>query len=92
MQESVRSRASLSEVKMGLDGAHLTATSAVAAALGPIQTHLERELEGVRRHVAALRMGSSAGKDGKSLEGMSKEEVERALSCEQVSGRALQAY
>ena len=73
LQTAVTNRASSTEMKLALDGAHLTATSAVASALGPIQTHLERELEGVRRHVAALRVGRS--KDG--IKDMSGEEVEQ---------------
>ena len=44
-QESIAARASMAEMKVALDGAHLTATSSVAAAMAPIQTHLERELE-----------------------------------------------
>jgi len=56
-QSAISARASQAEMKVALDGAHLTATSAVAAAMSPVQTHLERELEAIRRHVAALRIG-----------------------------------
>lgn len=39
--------------------AQLQAHAAVAAAMAPLQAHLERELASVRRHVAALRAGAS---------------------------------
>ncbi|GMH81120.1 hypothetical protein TL16_g08831 [Triparma laevis f. inornata] len=80
-QESISARASMAEMKVALDGAHLTATSSVAAAMAPIQTHLERELEAVRRHVAALRIGRAQ----QDIAGMEPEEVEKALTAEQPS-------
>lgn len=49
--------------------------------MSPVQTHLERELEGIRRHVAALRIGR--GKE--DIKDMSASEVDRALTAEQPS-------
>jgi hypothetical protein len=80
-QSAQSSQASRHDLKLAGDAASLTATAAVAAALGPVQTHLERELEGIRRHVAALRAGGSAAGLGE----LSQEEVERALEAERPS-------
>ena len=61
-----------------VQSAQLQAHAAVSAAIAPVQSHLERELAVVRRHVAALRAGGSYGS---LVEG----DVDAALTAERPS-------
>jgi predicted nucleic acid-binding Zn-ribbon protein len=86
--DNIDNRASKADIKIAVDGVQILASSAVSAAMGPMQVYLERELEGVRRTLAAVRMGMGAGAAGAAGAGgeeLSKEDVDRALSATQPS-------
>lgn len=79
--DALARKATQGELKQTLDAAHLASASAVAAAMAPLQAHTQREIEALRRHVAALRVQGSPA----SMGTMSEEEVEGALSAQQPS-------
>lgn len=80
-QQSLAERTTTGDLARAIDAAQSSAASSVSAAMVPLHQHLQRELDLMRRHIAALRLS----KAGTAAFEMTDEEVEAALKADHPS-------